>query len=46
MVVFGREPTLPLEHDIRVITDGSVGSVEDRLKRFTDINTAVRSAVT
>ena len=30
-VLFGREPTLPLEHAVRAITDGPVQSVTDRV---------------
>ena len=46
VVVFGREPTLPMEHDVRAVTDGQVESVAHRLERMTLVNHTVRAAVT
>ena len=46
VVVFGREPTLPMEHDVRAVTDGSVESVAHRLERMTLVNHTVHAAVT
>ena len=44
-IVFGREPVLPLEHAVRVITDGPVQSVTNRVANMQSTLQLVRSAV-
>ena len=46
VVVFGREPTLPMEHDVWAVTDGQVEFVAHRLEHITLVNHTVRGAVT
>ena len=46
VVVFGREPTLPMEHDVWAVTDGQVESVAHRLEHITLVNHTVHATVT